>query len=403
MHIVIVATHPIQYQAPLYRLLHAREGVNLTALFLSEHSVKGGLDKGFGQSVQWDVPLLEGYDSIFLMNEGAGCYGSGFRAYRFGGFDKVFKKLRPNVVFLHGHFVQAYWQALFAATRLRIPVVTRPDSLEGTGKKRSPPKQMLQRAVTRLFYRNTSAFCWSGHFSRQDAYRYGFDDVQLFFSPHCIDTELFKRLHSEAVGGRESLRKCLGIGSDQVAVIFVGKFIDWKNPSLLLKAIESLSPTDRDQIFMLMVGSGPDLERVRAYAKSIKGLKYLFPGFANQSELARYYTAADCAVFPSKKGHESWGLVVNEAMTCGLPVSVSDGVGSRVDLVKDGVTGFVFEDGKHLQLADILLRWLADRKMLKTMGDAAKEHVESYSSHKAAEGIHRACVWTVSKSKGSSR
>lgn len=397
MHIATVATHPIQYQAPLYRLLHARDAVKLTAVFLSDHSISGGIDKGFGQSVKWDVPLLNGYDSIFLENDGPGNNGSGFRSYRSSNFTKVLKKIKPDVVFLHGHFVLVYWQALFAAKRLKIPVIVRPDSMEGTGIKRSLPKLIVQRSVTNLFYRNANAFCWSGHFSKQDAYRYGFKDDQLFFSPHCIDTQLFEKHLTDATRHRDSLRKSLGFREDQLVIIYVAKFVPLKNHALIYRALGSLPKEIQGNYAVLAIGSGPSFDVVKNLAKEFKNITSVFPGFANQSELASYYAAADTAVMPSNS--ESWGLAVNEAMTCGLPVAVSDRVGCRKDLAMNGETGFVFEDNNHLELAAILAKWHNNRVLLKQMGENAKEHIASYSSNNAAEGIYNACLHVTYQSK----
>ena len=65
-----------------------------------------------------------------------------------------------------------------------------------------------------------------------------------------------------------------------------------------------------------------------------------FLGFVNQSQLPSVYCAADFFVLPSL--FEPFGLVVNEAMLCGLPVAVSDSVGARFDLVRPGENGYAY-------------------------------------------------------------
>jgi len=387
MNLIVIHTHPVQYQVPLYRMLHAREGLRVTALFFSDHSVKGGQDKGFGQSVQWDVPLLEGYEHRFERNEGPGNPDLSFRSYRCSRFREIFGELKADAILLPGHGFQIYWQAVFAARALGIPVLVRPESLDGAQPRRSPWKAILRQVLLKQFYGRVDAFCATGHFSRQDAERFGFESAAIFDAPYCIDTDLFEARFAEARPEREAVRAELGVGAEQLVAIFMAKFIDWKNPSLILDALETLPEDERARIFPLLVGSGPDLERVRARATALTGKSTGCPGFVNQSELARYYAAADCAVLPSKRGHESWGLVVNEAMTCGLPVVVSDGVGSRVDLVTPGETGEIFEDGDARRLGEILGAWSRDRESLQRMGERAKERIQAYSSHRAAEGI----------------
>ena len=61
-----LVSHPIHYQAPLYRELAARPDLDLTVYFYSDASVRGYRDVEFGHEVEWDTPLLEGYRSRFL-------------------------------------------------------------------------------------------------------------------------------------------------------------------------------------------------------------------------------------------------------------------------------------------------------------------------------------------------
>lgn len=387
MHIVSIATHPIQYQVPLFRMLHAKKDVRMTALFFSDHSVQGGVDAGFGRDIKWDVPMLEGYEHRMLSSEGAGNAGHGFRAYRYSNFKLQFTELKPDVVLIPGHSVALYWQAVFAARSLGIPVIVRPESLDGAQPQRPAWKSLVRKILLGQLYGRIDAFCATGHFARRDAERLGFKPEAIFNSPYCIDTELLEGKFATARGERSTVRAELGVDDDTLVAIFMAKFIDWKNPSLILDAIESLPEAERRGIFPLLVGSGPDFEKVSARAKALTGSATCCPGFVNQSELARYYAAADCAVLPSKRGHESWGLVVNEAMTCGLPVAVSDGVGSRVDLVHPGKTGEIFEDGDAPALGRILLDWQKNPGKRQQMGSNASVLIKHYSSEKAVEGI----------------
>ncbi|MGA0334066.1 MAG: glycosyltransferase family 4 protein [Kiritimatiellia bacterium] len=361
----------------------------MTALFFSDHSVKGGTDRGFGQQVKWDVPMLEGYDHRFLDNEGPGNPAVGFNTYRFSGFRNVLKELKPDAVVLPGYGFRIYWQAALAAKRLKIPLAVRPECVDGAQPKRPRWKAWLRDLLLRFgFFRNVDLFLATGHFSREEGKRFGFRGERLGEALYCIDTELFEQRWAEWRGRREEARDALGMRAEDLGVVFMAKFIDWKNPALILRALETLPAGDRERIFPILVGSGPDFDQVKALAESVCGPeRYACPGFVNQSELCRYYAAADVAVLPSKRGHESWGLVVNEAMTCGLPVAVSDGVGCRVDLVEGKDTGAVFKDEDAEQLGQFFSNWLQHPETIKTQGANAQELIQKYSSSNAAEGI----------------
>jgi glycosyltransferase involved in cell wall biosynthesis len=130
-------------------------------------------------------------------------------------------------------------------------------------------------------------------------------------------------------------------------------------------------------IHLLMVGDGVLKKECEAYAGD-HILPVTFTGFLNQSELPEAYAATDCLVLPSDYG-ETWGLVVNEAMACGLPAIVSDHVGCHPDLVHPELTGEVFEFGNVTALADCMRRLASNPEHLRCMGRDARERISAYS------------------------
>ena len=101
--IAVLNSHPIQYFAPLYAYLNAAPDLDVTALYLSDFSIRGGKDAGFGRDVKWDLDLLAGYRSVFL--------GEAARTREPRGFwslvaPQVWNELRSgryDVLWLHGH------------------------------------------------------------------------------------------------------------------------------------------------------------------------------------------------------------------------------------------------------------------------------------------------------------
>lgn len=100
---------------------------------------------------------------------------------------------------------------------------------------------------------------------------------------------------------------------------------------------------------MLFVGGGPEKDNLEQLAadSGIAG-KVIFAGGFPWYQVPGWLAQSDVLVLPSKS--EPWGLVVNEAMVCGLPVIVSETCGCADDLVRDGVNGFTFD---HMQQADL--------------------------------------------------
>jgi hypothetical protein len=67
--LAIITTHPIQYNAPLFRLLTERNQITIKVFYTWGKTVlQNKFDPGFGKIIEWDIPLLKGYDYEFLEN-----------------------------------------------------------------------------------------------------------------------------------------------------------------------------------------------------------------------------------------------------------------------------------------------------------------------------------------------
>ena len=136
-----------------------------------------------------------------------------------------------------------------------------------------------------------------------------------------------------------------------------------------------------------MVGDGQLRADCERFAQEYR-LPVSFTGFVNQSQMPSVYAVSDVLILPSD-GRETWGLVVNEAMACGLPAVVSDEVGCWPNLIEEGRTGFVFRCGDTDRLAEILTIFVKN-PIQKEMGQEASRRIKQYSLEEAALGISRA-------------
>lgn len=378
--VVFVTSHPIQYQVPVFRHLAVLEELEFSVLFamLPDAAAQGA---GFGVKFDWDVPLLEGYDFKVLDNVSSNPGVTRFLGCDTPGIFEELKALKPNAVIINGWVVKTCLQALWACKRLKIPCLVRG---EANNLRRRPWwKRLLQTALVRRY----DACLYIGKANKEFYEANGVGQDQLFFAPYCIENERFAGAARVMAPVRENLRGKWGIPVAATCFVFCGKFEDKKHPLALLQALANARQYYKD-LFLLMVGDGklrPQCEDLVTKAK----LPVTFTGFLNQSEIIAAYVAADCLVLPSDAG-ETWGLVVNEAMACGLPAIVSDQVGCAVDLVHPGMTGDVFPCGDIAELANRLQRLGRDRAELNGMGAAARRHIGHYSPATAATGIRDA-------------
>jgi glycosyltransferase involved in cell wall biosynthesis len=245
------------------------------------------------------------------------------------------------------------------------------------GRAKSLMKRVLYPAALRVF----DAALYVGQRSRQYYEHYGVPKDRLFFSPHCVDTRWFAERSGDEAGA--ALRRRHGLASSEKAVLFAGKLLPFKRPLDLLEAASRLNASGRPSTVMV-AGSGP-LEAALREDAAQKGVKLVLLGFQNQTEMPACYAAADCLVLPSDP-HETWGLVVNEALACGRPVVVSDAVGCAPDLAADGTAGRSFPMGDCGRLAEAIAS-LYDHPPSPA---AIKARIDAYSIEAACDGIEAA-------------
>lgn len=380
MKVAIVATHPIQYQVPWFQALARIPGIDLKVYFalLPDRKQQG---VGFNLPFEWDIPMLEGYAWEVLPNSAKRPGLEGFFASSTPVVRAVLASHRPDVVILTGWHALPLLQALWACLLLGIPRIIRGES-NGL-RTRAGWVRWLHRLLVSRF-----DACLAIGTANRDLYLgYGVDASRIFQCRYFVDNRRVRSQFEAALPWRSALRAKWQIPGDRFCLLFVGKLEQKKRVLDLLQALRTAMGS-RDDLHLLIVGAG-ELEREAKAAANDGGLPVSFAGFLNQTELPQAYVAGDCLVLPSDYG-ETWGLVVNEAMVCGLPAIVSDRVGCGPDLVEPGATGAVFPFGDVPALARCLCEMAADRVRARAMGLRAVERIQVYSVDEAAAGTVRA-------------
>jgi glycosyltransferase involved in cell wall biosynthesis len=386
-----LVTHPIQYQAPLLRAVARDPDIVFKAFFGSDFSVQKFVDPGFGQAIEWDVPLLGGYDHEMLPTRfGALAKGelpSFWRPFN-RGLAAALAAGGFQALWVHGYNRAYHWAAIAAARRLGLKILLR-DEATDVSSARGPVKQMLKAAFFRLLDRNVDAYLAIGRLNR-DYYRgFGVADSKIFPMPYAVDNDFFRARIAAAAPEREILRARLALKPDRPVILFAGKLIPRKRPLDLLQAYARIAeePAARAP-YLLFAGDGElkqELER-RIAAAGLAGVRLL--GFQSQAELACLYDLADLFVLPSER--ESWGLVVNEAMNAGRAVIVNDRIGAGADLLRDGDNGFIYPVGDVEALATCLRSALRDPERLAAMGRRSLAIIDGWSFREDVAGLKQA-------------
>ena len=379
------ATHPIQYQAPIWRRLAAMPGVEFEAIFGTDMSVRGYVDKDFGTKVTWDTPLTAGYIHTFLSTDPR-IQSAGASLSATGLLDH-FRRFRPDVVLLTAYAGRFHVGALRAAKAVGAKVILRHEASD-VAVARSRLKGVVRDFLLRRLYERIDGFAVIGTEARRHLLRLGVPESKMVSSPYCVDTDFFAGEVERWRPQRDTVRRELGIGPTDVVLVFSGKLVPKKDPLLIPAAVALLPPDQRARIHLLVAGDGElraDLERT---GRTVLGERCHMLGFLNQTQIGRAYTAGDWLVLPSRRGAgETWGLVVNEAMQFGLGAIVSDGVGCTPDLVIEEV-GSVFQTGEAAALAAEISKWvLATLVSSSSISESAQLVARRFRADVAADGI----------------
>jgi glycosyltransferase involved in cell wall biosynthesis len=218
------------------------------------------------------------------------------------------------------------------------------------------------------------------------ARRYGVSDDRIHHVPHVVDFERLARGARLAEAERDRLRAELGVRG--VTFVYVGRLWAGKGLRYLLDAFVRLEAQDVGEVSLLFVGDGSDEDELRGRARA-QGLRnVVFCGFQGEDVLPRLYAASDVFVFPTLG--DPFGMVVLEAMACGLPVIATTAAGEISDRVVEGLNGFLVAPGSSDQLLERMAVLARDTDVREAMGAASVGKVAGQSPDAWAEAFERA-------------
>ncbi len=385
IRIAVLNSHPIQYFAPMYAYLNTERDLEITALYCSDFSLRGGQDPGFKRAVVWDIDLLAGYQSVFLGEAAKKRVPAGFFSLIAPQVWSEIRSGKYDVLWLHGHNYAANLIAWLAAMSKGVPVMMRGET--HLGLERSGLKRWLRKLLIGNFYKTIDRFLAIGTVNTIFYEAMGVPKEKIFLVPYTVDNQRFMAAAKIDKELRSQLLTKFQLSSDRPIILFASKFIDRKHPCDLLRAASILRQQGLD-FQLLMVGTGELESELRQLKTDLALDNVVFGGFVNQSELPQVYAISDIFALPSDD--EPWGLIVNEVMCASLPVVITDEVGCVPDLVKDGMNGYLHKPGDLVGLAEALARLLHDENLRDQMGKSSLERIQQWSYTQCLQGVRSA-------------
>ena len=339
--VVLLTEIPAPYRIPLFNALAER--IDLSVVFLRERNPYRpyGLHR---REWRFSARVLPGRDLTIggrwlVLNAGA--------AHAVDDAD---------VVVLGGWNQPAFWLALGRSRRRRIPVCTWVESTMRDSRATilAPLKRRLLRSSSIVFVPGTD--------SHELVRQLGVSPGKIVTTPNAVDTALF----AAAADRRRPAERC--------RVLYVGRLAPEKGVDLLLRSVAGLD------VEMIVAGSGPEEESLRALAPGVR-----FLGHVDRDALVDVYADADVLVLPSWS--EPWGMALNEGAAAGLPLVASEAAGATTSLIVDGENGFRFPAGDVEALRGALTTLAADPELRARMGARSRELSAAYTPARWAAAV----------------
>jgi glycosyltransferase involved in cell wall biosynthesis len=372
--LVILSEIIAPYRIPVFDALARHEGIDLHVIFLAESDPELRDWLVYKDEIRFSYEVLPSWRKRF----------AGYSLLLNRGVKAALRRAAPDVILCGGYNYLASWQAMRWAGGKRVPFILWVESTDQDLRSRNRMIEFLKNK----FMRRCSAFVVPGKASFQYVRNYGAREEDIFTAPNAVDTELFAG-RAAAVRQDDKLRR-QGLQLPERFFLFVGRLVGEKGVLDLLEAYGKLTPALRAAIGLVFVGEGSARAELARRATQIEPGQVQCAGFVHRDQLASYYALADVFIFPSHT--DPWGLVVNEAMACGLPVISSDAAGCTEDLVEDHWNGRVVRRGDVAQLASAMENLGQDSAVRAQMGNHSRERILSYSPEACADGIARAAL-----------
>lgn len=314
----------------------------------------------------WEVKSCKSYDYTVLPG----------MCIRAGGFNC---HLNPSIVWklLHGNYdvvilggcCDLTTQLAFIVSKLaKIPLILWSEGITSAQSKLGK----LASPFTDHIVASVDAVVVPGELSRQYHIMCGAMPERVFIAPSIVDNEFYIEQYNRLHPKKKQLKKDRGIRHNKV-ILYVGQLIERKGIQYLISAYELLK-RDYNDACLVIVGDGPLKDKLQEVCIEQNIDDVIFTGWVSEKEKVIYYSIADVFVLPTLE--DVWGLVVNEAMCCGLPIITTNAAGCSIDLVENGYNGFIVNSGDVEQLYYALLNTFENPVEHDQMGIRSLEKIQ---------------------------
>lgn len=373
--LVILTEIIAPYRIPVFNALAARGDVQLHVIFLSEN------DPSLRQWRVYKDEIKFSYEVLPAWRRRIGKYNTLLNR----GVSAALRRAQPDAVLCGGYAYVASWQTAFWAKRHGVPLLLWSESTALDIRR----GHRFVEFIKRKFRQRCQAFVAAGKTSRDYLLALGASSNSIFVAPDAVDVNFFAAAAEKARQQEGEIRARNNLPPRYF--LCVGRLIKEKGVYELLDAYAKLEASVRSQAGMIFVGEGAARQELERRAALIQPGLVRFCGWVHREQIPEVYALAEAFVFPTYS--DPWGLVVNEAMACSLPILASQVAGCVPDLLQDGWNGFAVQPRDVEGLVRSMQRLFDDPKSARRMGSRSFQRIQEYTPEKCAAGIVQALAF----------
>jgi len=300
------------------------------------------------------------------------------------GCYKLYKEIinyKPNYIIIPGYSSLFCWFALFLSKiLLRSKIIISFESNEF-----DKPRYYLKEKIKSIFIRLCDGAICFGKKNKEYLNKLGMYSTKIKTGCHAVDIEYLRNSFDNLKDQRPFLLETKRI--KKYNFLFVGRLAEEKNVEMLIKAFHYLKKIKykADDWGLIIVGDGYLKEKLKNYVEQRRIDDVLFTGGIDWEQIVEYYSISDVLILPSLS--EPWGLVVNEAMACRLPIIISNRAGCAYDLVQDGINGFIINPFNEKELIEKMEYFIENPRQIRIMGDKSWNIISNFTPENAAKKI----------------
>ncbi|HSZ64344.1 MAG TPA: glycosyltransferase family 4 protein [Terriglobales bacterium] len=374
IRLVILTEIIAPYRIPVFNALARQPEVDLHVIFLAETNATLRQWRVYKDEIAFSYQVLPSRRWRFHGNE----------LLINWGLTSALNKADPHVIICGGYNYAASWRSLLWARRRRVRFVLWSESNRYDARRGSRWVESLKI----YFVKRCDGFVVPGKSSFEYLRALGSPASSISTAPNAVDNDLFANYSAAVRLHAGEFREKLKLPSR--FILFVGRLVPEKGVFDLLEAYAKLDSCARSEVGLVFAGDGVSRAELTEKAKRINPGTVCFPGFAQREDLAGFYALADVLVLPTHS--DPWGLVVNEAMACGLPIVVTSVAGCSASLVENGWNGYVVPPRDSEQLSEAIDSVVRQSELRQQMCARSLERIRNYSPEACATGLAAAAI-----------